>query len=77
MERFEKRNGRRPKNEFGKSLFPLHISEVLDWFAGRDDLEVLWVGPRYLPEWMRSIVSVPGVREVVTWNLVVVFRRRA
>jgi len=77
VRRFEKRNGQAPKNEFGKSLFPLHISEVLRWFEARDDLEVLWVGPRYLPEWARPIVRVPAVREVVTWNLVVVFRRRA
>jgi hypothetical protein len=26
---------------------------------------------------MRRIVDVPGVREIVTWNLVVVFRKRA
>lgn len=77
VRRFEKRTGQAPKNEFGKSLFPLHISDVLRWFEAREDLEVVWVGPRYLPEWARAIVRVPGAREVVTWNLVVVFRRRA
>jgi glycosyltransferase involved in cell wall biosynthesis/ubiquinone/menaquinone biosynthesis C-methylase UbiE len=74
--RYERKYGRRPKNEFGVSLHRLHISQVLRWFAARPDVEVLWVGPRYLPEWSRWIVRVPVVREIVTWNLVVVFRRR-
>ena len=76
VERFKRKTGADPKNEYGVSLFRLHISEVLRWFDDRPDVEVLWVGPRYLPEWMRWIVRVPAVREVVTWNLAVVFRRR-
>ena len=28
--------------------------------------------PRYLPTWSRPLLSVPGVREVATWNLVLV-----
>jgi SAM-dependent methyltransferase len=76
VRRFTARHGRPPKNRYGESLFPLHIGEVLRWFADRPDLEALWVGPRYLPDWARWVVRVPGVREVATWNLVVVFRRR-
>jgi SAM-dependent methyltransferase len=75
VDRYERKYGRRPKNEFGTSLFRLDIREVLDWFRSRSDVEILWIGPRYLPEWMRWIERVPGVREIVTWNLVVVFRR--
>ena len=74
-DRFERKQGTRPKNEFGTSLHPLHIAEVMRWFEDRDDIEVLWAGPRYWPMWARSIVRVAGVREVVTWNLVVIFRR--
>jgi glycosyltransferase involved in cell wall biosynthesis/SAM-dependent methyltransferase len=77
VERYTRRYGRRPKNEFGVSLYRLHIAQVMRWFRERSDVEVCWVGPRYLPEWMRWIVRVPLVREVLTWNLVVVFRRRA
>jgi len=76
VERFKRKTGEDPKNEYGVSLFRLHISEVLRWFEHRGDVEVLWIGPRYLPEWMRWIVRVPVVREIVTWNLAVVFRRR-
>ncbi len=77
VERYERKYGKAPKNEFGVSLYRLHIRQVLDWFNARDDLDILWVGPRYMPEWMRWIEHVPGIREIVTWNLVVVFRRRA
>ena len=58
-----------------RSLHPLNIADVMQWFEDRTDLEVLWAGPRYWPTWARTIVRVPGVREVVTWNLVVIFRR--
>ncbi|MBI2706175.1 MAG: glycosyltransferase [Actinobacteria bacterium] len=77
VRRYEKRNGHAPKNEYGTSLFALSVTDVLRWFEARPDLDVLWVGPRYLPEWARVVVRVPGVREVITWNLVVVFRRKA
>ncbi len=76
VERYVRKHGRRPKNEFGTSLYRLDIKEVLAWFEQRNDVEVLWVGPRYLPEWMRWIEKVRGVREIITWNLVVVFRKR-
>ncbi len=75
-DRWEAKTGARPKNEFGVSLHPLHIAEVQRWFAEREDIEVVWAGPRYWPDWARPIVRIPGVREVVTWNLVVMFRRR-
>ena len=55
----------------------LDIAQVMRWFRNRSDVEVLWVGPRYLPEWMRWVAHTPAIREVVTWNLVIVFRRRA
>jgi SAM-dependent methyltransferase len=54
---------------------PLHVSDVLRWFEARRDVDVLWSGPRYLPPWLRWIVAVPGVREALSWNLVVVFRK--
>jgi glycosyltransferase involved in cell wall biosynthesis len=73
--RYTRKYGRRPKNEFGVSLFRLDIAQVLAWFAKQSDVEVVWVGPRYLPEWMRWIAHTPAVRELITWNLVIVFRR--
>jgi hypothetical protein len=37
---------------------------------------VLDVVPRYNPRAARWLTSVPVVREVATWNLVIVLRRR-
>ena len=76
VQRYERRYGRRPKNEFGVSLFRVDIREVLDWFAAHRDVEIAWLGPRYWPQWMRWLSHVKGAREVASWNTVVIFRRR-
>jgi hypothetical protein len=33
--------------------------------------------PRYYPDWMRWLIEVPAVRELATWNLLLVLRRRS
>jgi SAM-dependent methyltransferase len=76
VRRYRRKHGRPPANEFGVNLHPLHIGDVLDWFAQHPELEIRWVGPRYWPTWTRAIIQIPGVREVITWNLVVVFGRK-
>ncbi len=43
----------------------------------RDDLEILDALPRYYPRWCRAVLRIPGVREIATWNLLVVMRRTA
>ncbi len=75
VERYTRKYGVEPKNKFGTSLFRLSVSEVQAWFAERSDVDLLWHGSRYLPEWARWIVKVPGAREIVTWNYALVFRR--
>ncbi len=74
--RFERTTGSPPKNNFGTSLFKLSVGEVLRWTKSSSDVEVLDTFPRYYPRWTKWIVTVPGVREFVTWNLVVVMRRK-
>jgi SAM-dependent methyltransferase len=74
--RYERRYGHPPKNRFGTTMFAVSIGDVLRWLDGCTEVEVLWAGPRYLPEWMRWVVRVPGVRELATWNLALVLRRR-
>ena len=76
VDRYVAAHGHRPKNEIDVSLFAVSIARVLRWFGARPDVEVLFAGPRYLPRWTRPVVEVPGARELVTWNLLVVFRRR-
>lgn len=77
--RYVRRHGREPKNRFGESLFALTAGAGLRWARelerqGRAD--VLAVVPRYNPTWSHWTTAVPALRELVTWNLVIVARKR-
>jgi hypothetical protein len=74
--RYLRRHGREPKNRFGESLYPVTVRAGLDWARTQTGAEVLDVIPRYNPRAARWLTRVPLVREVVTWNLVIVLRRR-
>lgn len=74
-ERFTRRHGRRPKNDFGRSMYAAHAKEMIRWARGRGGVTAVDIRPRYLPDWMRPIVHVPFLREVVTWNLLLVLRK--
>ncbi|WP_435741480.1 class I SAM-dependent methyltransferase [Nocardioides sp. SYSU DS0663] len=77
--RYVRKNGREPKNRYGESLFKVTAGEGLRWARAQRDLgvaEVVDLTPRYHPWWSRWLLRVPVVREVVTWNLVVVLRKR-
>lgn len=78
-ERYTEVHGHRPKNDYGRTLFRTSVKQVLRWTRARErdgSVEVVDVLPRYHPGWARWVVSVPGVREVLTWNLAVVLRPR-
>ncbi|TDD68037.1 class I SAM-dependent methyltransferase [Actinomadura rubrisoli] len=75
--RYERRTGRPPKNRYGQSLHPVSVSAALAWARGRDDVRILDAVPRYHPRWAEGVVRVPGLREVATWNLALVLRKRA
>lgn len=75
--RYQRRHGRPPKNRFGTTLFPVHVGQVLRWAGARPDVDVVDARPRYYPPWCRGLVAVPGLREVATWNLATVLRKRA
>ena len=74
--RYLARNGHEPKNRFGESLFAVTVADGLRWARTQQGAQVVHVLPRYNPWWSRWLLRVPGLREVVTWNLVVVLRRR-
>jgi SAM-dependent methyltransferase len=75
-ERFERKTGSPAKNRYGLSLFPVSIGEVLRWTKSCPDVEILNAFPRYYPRWTKFLVELPGLREILTWNLVVVMRRK-
>jgi SAM-dependent methyltransferase len=73
--RYTRRHGRPPKNRPGAGLFPLHIGPTLRALRARTDAEILDALPRYYPPWCRPVLRLRGIREVATWNLLVVMRR--
>jgi SAM-dependent methyltransferase len=74
--RYEMRAGHHPKNVFGESLFAVSAGAGLRWARSHGDLELVTAFPRYLPWWATPVLRVPGAREVLTWNLALVLRRR-
>ncbi len=74
--RYGARHGREPKNRFGESLFAVTVADGLRWARRQSAADVLAVMPRYHPRWAWWLLRVPGVREVGTWNLALVLRRR-
>ncbi|MGL5849216.1 MAG: class I SAM-dependent methyltransferase [Phycicoccus sp.] len=76
-DRYARRHGHRPKNDLGRTLFRCHVGPMIRWAravseAGRAD--VLDVFPRYHPWWAQWVMAVPGLREVASWNAVIVIR---
>jgi SAM-dependent methyltransferase len=74
--RFARRWGRRPKNDFGRSLFATHAGAMLDWARSHPGADLVAAFPRYHPRWARWVAGIPAVREVAVWNMVLVMRVR-
>lgn len=64
------------KNVPGVGLFPVHIGKTLAWLRTRPGIDVVDVRPRYYPS-QRWIVRVPVLREVLTWNCLILIERVA
>ena len=73
---YQRRYGRAPKNLYGRGLYPVSVARALRWARARADAELVDAVPRYLPGWTRPLLRLPGAREVLTWNLLMVLRRR-
>jgi SAM-dependent methyltransferase len=74
--RYARRHGKAPKNRFGQSLFAVSVGEALAWAGSCQDAELVDALPRYHPRWAKGVVRIPALREFVTWNLVLVLRKR-
>ena len=60
----------------GRNLFPTHIGTVLRHLRSAGDYRILRATPRYYPS-QSWILRVPGLREVATWNCLLLLERTA
>ncbi|MBS1847593.1 MAG: methyltransferase domain-containing protein [Actinobacteria bacterium] len=74
--RYERKTGKRAKNRFGESLFAVSVGDALRWARANPATRILSATPRYHPSWAQWVVKVPGLREIVTWNLVLILEKR-
>lgn len=74
--RYARVHGHEPKNKFGESLFPVTVRAGHRWAARQRSGHVVAFEPRYHPGWARWTVHVPILRELTTWNLVIILRKR-
>lgn len=74
--RYAAKHGHEPKNKYGESLFAVTVADGLRWARTQRQADVVHLLPRYNPWWTRWLLHVPVVREVVTWNLVLVLRKK-
>ena len=70
--RYTRRHGHPPKNNYGSSLFAVSAADGLRWATGTGAL--IAVFPRYHPRWAWGLTSVPGARELMVSNLVLVLQ---
>jgi SAM-dependent methyltransferase len=73
-QRYTRTRGHPPKNVYGQSLFPITAAAGLRWAASTPNGELLAAFPRYLPRVAWWVLRVPGLRELLTWNVVLVLR---
>jgi SAM-dependent methyltransferase len=74
-DRYSRVHGAAPKNSFGESLFACSAGRALRWARGCSGVRVREVFPRYHPSWAHWVARVPGLREVASWNVVLVLDR--
>ena len=76
LRRYIRRHGKKPKNVYGETMFPLGVGQVLSLVRRRPDVTVAEARPRYYPRWCRFLIFLPGLRELLTWNLLLILRRQ-
>ncbi|WP_051104785.1 class I SAM-dependent methyltransferase [Catelliglobosispora koreensis] len=75
--RYARKHGHEPKNVFGTSLFAVSVGRAVKWARQSELVDVIQVLPRYHPWWAHWIMRIPGAREILSWNAVLVLRRKA
>ncbi|GAB7033719.1 class I SAM-dependent methyltransferase [Streptomyces sp. NPDC021749] len=73
--RYRRRTGGPAKHTLGVNLFAVHVGRTLRQVRARDDIAVVTARSRYAPFLAEAIPRLPGIREVATWNLLLILRR--
>ncbi|WP_030814949.1 class I SAM-dependent methyltransferase [Streptomyces sp. NRRL S-337] len=73
--RYRRRTGRAAKHTLGVNLFAVHVGRTLRQVRARDDIALVSARSRYAPFLAEAIPRLPGIREVATWNLLLILRR--
>jgi SAM-dependent methyltransferase len=71
-DRYARKHGRRPKNDYGSSLFAVSAADGLEWAESTGALVAAF--PRYHPRWAWWTVGLPVLREFTVSNLVLVLQ---
>lgn len=74
--RYTRKHGHEPKNKYGESLFKVTAKAGTHWARSQQQADVLALIPRYHPRWAWWMMRTPGLREVGTWNLAIVLRKK-
>lgn len=73
--RFRSLRGYFVKHYLGVNLFPTYVGSVVkEIIYSHPGLRIVQIVPRYWP-WLGLICKVPWVREVLTWNCVILLRK--
>ncbi|RIK08780.1 MAG: hypothetical protein DCC49_08470 [Acidobacteria bacterium] len=67
-------HGEPPKNVPGRSLFPVHIGQVVRIVQRRTHLVMRAMVPRYYPN-VSVICRIPGLRELLAWNCLILLEK--
>jgi SAM-dependent methyltransferase len=73
-ERYTRKYGHRPKNDYGSSLFAVSAADGLEWAMSTGALVAAF--PRYHPRWAWWMTGAPVLKEFLVSNLVLVLRPR-
>ncbi len=75
--RYHRKHGRAPKNVYGASLFAVSGGRAIRWARRSPLVDVVAVLPRYHPWWAQWVIHLPALREVLSWNVLLILRRTA
>jgi SAM-dependent methyltransferase len=76
VERYERSWATLPRTVLARACFAWTSPKYSNGPRAHRQADLIDAFPRYYPSWTKGIVAIPGIREIVTWNLVVVLRRR-